>query len=189
MIDENAFGFLISYATIEDDEYALEREEFLARYQRFRSTLLDCIRELPLGRGVRALDIGHAVYVEVAEGDEVEDPVNWLRQLRARLGEQDLESIGILTYGGRWVDEDSAGAPTAEPLGDVALMRAWLPSEPLRRALDADAAARPTDDDAVPGWGPGLYVDADVIEAMGRKLKNEPTLLRASSGAFFRVGR
>jgi hypothetical protein len=35
MIDENAFGLLVSYFSIEDDEYEGEREHFIERYATF----------------------------------------------------------------------------------------------------------------------------------------------------------
>ena len=57
MIDENAFGLLVSYYEVEDDEYELERPAFEERLSTFRSALSECLEALPLGRGVRALDL------------------------------------------------------------------------------------------------------------------------------------
>ena len=43
MIDENAFGLLLSYFDIENDEYALEAEEFVERVETFRSSWRSCL--------------------------------------------------------------------------------------------------------------------------------------------------
>jgi hypothetical protein len=185
MIDENAFGLLVSYYEIEQDEYGLERDEFVKRYRAFVGAVEECVEALPLGRGVRCLDLGHAVYFELAEGDETEDPLGWLRLVRARLTARDFVTLGLLTYGSRWVDEPDAAAPPVQ-LGDVRVLRASLPSEALRRALYGDAAGRQDED--CPGWGPGLYVDTEALEPLGRKLKNAPTALMASGATFYRFG-
>ena len=188
MIDENAFGLLISYFQVEDDEYGLGPEEFAARYRAFCAVLDECLAGLPLGKDVRAVDLGHVLYLEVAEGDETEDPFQWLRDVRARLSARDFMSVAVLSHGSRWVEEqpEEQSAPEARP-GNVPVLRVGLPSEPLRRALYADAASRVDDD--CPGWGPGLYVDAEAIEALGRKLKNVPTALEASGATFYRFAR
>jgi hypothetical protein len=188
MIDENAFGLLVSYFQIEDDEYGLEPEEFVARYRAFRAALDECIAGLALGQDARAVDLGHAVYLEISEGDETEDPFHWLRDVRARLGARDFVTVGVLSHGSRWVEEE-ASDPDAEEaqLGGVRVHRVSLPSEPFRRALYADAASRVDDD--CPGWGPGLYVDAEAIEALKKKLKNVPTALVASGATFYRFAR
>jgi hypothetical protein len=186
MIDENAFGLLVSYYEVEDDEYSLEREQFVARMRAFRATLDECLEALPLGRGVRALDLGHALYLEVDEGDEVEDPFGWLRMVRARLAGREFRTAAVLSHGSRWTEEGDAAAARIEQVGEVSMCRASWPSEALRRALYADAACRQDEDS--PGWGPGLYVDAEAIEAMDRKLKNVPTPLLASGATFYRFG-
>jgi hypothetical protein len=187
MIDENAFGCLICYHRIDHDEYDLERDEFAERVACFRATLDECLEQLPLGRDVRGLDFGHALYLEVGEGDETEDPLGWLRMLRARLAGRGFETVGVLSHGSRWVEEHSdAAAPAWQKLGEVRVCRASLPSEPLRRALYVDAACRQEED--YRGWGPGLYVDTEAIEALGRKLKNAPTPLSASGVTCFRFG-
>lgn len=187
MIDENAYGFLLSYFSIEDDEYGLEPEEFVERWREFREVALRFTRERPPGERARGIDLGHAVYFEVAEGDERGDPIAWLRALRAELAERELATVAVLSHGGRWVDESDAAS--GEPPGGVELVRASLPSEPLRRALYADAASRVDEDAAEPGWGPGLYVDSEAVEALGRVLKNAPTALLAGGAAFYRAGR
>jgi hypothetical protein len=182
MIDENAFGLLVSYYSVEDDEYGLEPEQFAARVRAFRSTLDECLTGLPLGTGVRGIDLGHALYLELGEGDQTEEPIGWLRMVRARLAARDFASVCVLTHGSRWEGEDRGAAQ----VGDVPICRASGPSEPLRRALYADAASR-TDEDT-PGWGPGLYVDTEAVEALGKKLKNAPTPLVASGATFYRFG-
>jgi hypothetical protein len=40
-----------------------------------------------------------------------------------------------------------------------------------------------------PGWGPGLYLDTEAVEALGLNLKNQPTALNVAEATFFRVGR
>lgn len=187
MIDENAYGLLVSYFSIEEDEYGLEIEAFVERVSAFGTTLRTCLRELSLGDSVRALNLGHAFYLELAEDELAADPLGWLREARRRLSEQGFESVAVLTHGGRWVAPEAAegtAANEAPPIVDVC-----LPSEALRHALDADAASRATEDDEPSGWGPGLYVENEAIEALGRKLKNEPTALEAGGARFFRIGR
>ena len=63
------------------------------------------------------------------------------------------------------------------------------PSEPLRRALAAEVATRRADEDDERGWGPGLYVDVEAVEALGRNFKNAPTALEIGGATFYRVGR
>lgn len=188
MIDENAFGLLLSYFTVEDEEYALEREDFVKRFSVFRSAVVECLDALPLGRAARAVHLGHAVYVELTEGDQVEDPLGWLRMARARLAGRELSTVGVLTHGSRWVPEEGESVKLPAWAGDVPFLHVSFPSEPLRRALYADTATRLDEEAEVPGWGPGLYVDTEAVEALGRKLRNAPTPLRAGGATFFRVG-
>lgn len=189
MFDENAFGLWLSYFSIEDDEYALEPEEFVLRYGEFRELVLGLVREQAPGGGTRAIDLGHALYFEIADGDQNGDPIEWLKHARERLTGSELLNVGVLTHGGRWrhdVDPESA----SERIGsDVELVRASLPSEPLRRALWAEAATHSDEDSEIEGWGPGLYVDGEAIEALGRSFKNAPTPLVASGAIFYRAGR
>ncbi|HEV8550988.1 MAG TPA: hypothetical protein VGQ57_18200 [Polyangiaceae bacterium] len=188
MIDENAFGLLISYFNLEDDEYSGERDDFIDRYAMFARLVTAQLAETPPGAAARAVDLGHAVYVEVLEDDERRsDPVAWLRTLRAALGEHDFETAGILTYGSAWLDAETP-RPHEETLGDVRLTRASLPSEPLRRALLAEAATHGDEEATAHGWGKGLYLDVDAVEALGRKPKNEPTVLACASARFYRAG-
>jgi hypothetical protein len=187
LIDENAYGLLIAWFDIEDVEYSLEREEFVERYTEFRAALVGCLDAKPLGQDVRALDLGHAFYLELADGDEGTDPIRWLRELRTQLTEMGFSMLCVVCHGGRWVDAESASDGVLhERFGDVLVIKASRPSEPLRKVLAAEAAARAGDHDAS-GWGPGVYVESEVIEALGRKLKNAPTALAAAETSFFRV--
>jgi hypothetical protein len=187
LIDENAYGLLIAWFDIEDVEYSLETEQFVERYSEFRATVLGCLDAMPLGQNVRALDLGHAFYLELADGDEQTDPIRWLRDIRSRMNDLGFSSLSVVCHGGRWVEGDGESeAFPREKVGNVTLVRASCPSEPLRKVLAAESAARPSDDET-PGWGPGIYVESEVIEALGRKLKNAPTPLTAGDTSFYRV--
>jgi hypothetical protein len=187
MIDENAFGLLVSYFGIEDDEYSGEREQFIDRYASFAALVRDRLTEKPPGSGARAIDFGHAFYVELSDGEQHGDPIAWLRELRATLGEHGYETAGMLTHGSCWVDEAEPRPDTVD-CGSVKLFRASRPSEPLRRSLLAEAATHGDDEAGVEGWGPGLYLDVEAVEALGRKPKNTPTILRSGGAEFFRAG-
>jgi hypothetical protein len=50
-------------------------------------------------------------------------------------------------------------------------------------------ATRRADEGDERGWGPGLYVDLEAIEALGRSFKNAPTALEIGGATFYRVGR
>lgn len=188
MIDENAFGLLISYYAIEDDEYAGEREQFVERYATFTALIRDRLVERPPGEGARAIDFGYAFYVELSDGDQQLDLIAWLRELRSTLGEHGFATAGMLTHGSCWVDEADP-RPDIVDCGSVKLFRAARPSEPLRRALLAEAATHGDEDGAVEGWGEGLYLDLEAVEALGRRPKNMPTILRSGGAEFFRAGR
>lgn len=187
MIDENAFGLLIAYLNIEDDEYAGERDDFVQRYADFRRRFCERLTTEPLGTPARALELGHAFYVEVLDGEHERDPIAWLKTTRAALAEPGFRTAGILSYGGSWRD-DAESFPSVSELGGATLVRASGPSEPLRRALVAETAARGDEDAETPGWGPGLYLDVEAVEALGRKPKNQPTVLRSGGAEFFRAG-
>lgn len=187
MIDENAFGVLLSYYDVENDEYALEPGEFEARWQAFRAAWRECLEIFQLGDGVRVLDLGHAVYFEVAEGDQSEDPIVWLKMTRARVAEKGFVTTGVVTHGGRWTGE--AGAVIETLSHGVTVVAASMPSEPLRRALYADTASRFDETDAPDGWGPGLFVDTEALEALSRSPKNAPTPLAIAGATFYRVAR
>lgn len=187
MIDENAFGLLISYYDIEDDEYQGEREDFIERYATFTALIRDRLTEKPPGTSARAMDLGYAFYVELPDGEQHGDLIAWLRELRATLSEHGFVTAGMLTHGSSWVEEQEP-RPDIVDCGTVKLFRASLPSEPLRRSLLAEAATHGDEQAAVEGWGPGLYLDVEAVEALGRKPKNAPTILRAGGAEFFRAG-
>lgn len=187
MIDENAFGLLIAYLNIEDDEYGGDREDFVRRHAAFSACLRARVTDRPPGTAARALELGHTFYVELIDGDQERDLIGWLREARAELSEPGYVTAGVLTYGSSWQDE-AEPFPSVIELGPVKLARASGPSEPLRRALVAEAAARGDEDAGAPGWGAGLYLDVDAVEALGRKPKNAPTILRSGGAEFFRAG-
>ena len=187
MIDENAFGLLIAYLSLEHDEYAGERATFVERYAAFTARVRGRLSEAPPGPSARALELGHAFYVELLEEERDADLIAWLREARASLAEQGFETAGILSFGASWVAEGKP-EPDVVQLGCVKLLRASGPSEPLRRALLAEAASRGDDEADAAGWGPGLYLDVAAVEALGRKPKNAPTILRSGGAEFFRAG-
>jgi hypothetical protein len=186
MIDENAFGLLLSYYEIEDDEYRGEREDFVERYATFSALIRDRLTETPPGASVRAIDFGYAFYLELPDGEHG-DLIGWLREARTMLSEHGFISAGMLTHGSSWVDEQDP-RPDVVECGSVKLVRAARPSEPLRRSLLAEAATHGDEEAGVEGWGPGLYLDVEAVEALGRRPKNSPTILRSAGAEFFRAG-
>jgi hypothetical protein len=189
MIDENAFGILVGYFDVENDEYALERPAFIEKFARFRDVIYDYVAEALPASGARALDFGHAVYFEFAEGDEDVDLIAWTRTLRTRLGDAEFSNVAVVTHGSRWVDEEAQSdldGTTERYVGSVAVATESNPSEPLRRALSAEVATHPGVDQA--GWGPGLYLDTEAVEAFGRAPKNAPTVLETAGATFYRAG-
>ena len=131
MIDENAFGLLIAYLNIEDDEYAGEREDFVAHHARFTSCLRARLAEQPPSATAHGIELGHALYVEVVDGEQDRDLIAWLRETRSALAEHGYVTAGILTHGGSWRDTDAR--PGVSEVGGVRLLHASGPSEPLRR--------------------------------------------------------
>lgn len=184
MIDENAFGVLVSWYDIEDAEYGLTPEEFAERWHEFASAWRDALSVFQLGEGAHALDLGHAVYVEIADGDQTEDPIVWLKMVRARIAEKGFTTVGVVSHGGRFRE-----LPRPEGECPIPIQVASGPSEALRRALFAETACHEDEELSPEGWGPGIYVDSEVIEALGRQLKNAPTPLASASATFFRVAR
>jgi hypothetical protein len=187
--DENAFGVLIGYHTLEDDEYSLEPADFALRFTQFRAAVRSCVEAFPLAESVLVRELGHAVYLEFADGDQKEDPIGWIKLVRARLTGLELKSVGVLSHGGRWLAEAAESPPS---VSGVEWLSVSLPSEPLRRALYAETATHAADDGAASeeaAWGPGLYVDTEAVEALGRALKNAPTPLAVAGATFFRVAR
>lgn len=188
MIDENAFGLLVSYFDVEDDEYTLEPEQFVERFRLFRATVLDLLAETSFGVSVRVADLGHAIYLELPQEDEMADPIRWLRDVRERLARHDFVSVGVLSHGSRWIPECAAVPETLEIPSHVTLVQVSSPSEPLRRALYAETLTHPDETTDFAGWGPGLYIDTEAVEALGRKLKNAPTPLSSAGATFYRMG-
>ena len=99
LVDENAFGILIAHYGIEDEEYALERDAFVERFSEFRSAVLDFVATLPVSSHALALDLGHALYVEFADGEQNEDPLAWAKAARALLTGRSFESAAIVAHG------------------------------------------------------------------------------------------
>lgn len=185
--DENAFGVLFGYFAVEDDEYALEPAEFARRFCDFRAAVRACVEAFPLAEAVLVRELGHAVYLEFADGDQREDPIAWIKLVRARLNAKDLLSVGVLSHGGRWLEAESEDH--APSVAGVEWQTVSLPSEPLRRALYAETASHGHDEGDDAAWGPGIYVDTEAVEALGRALKNAPTPLAVAGATFYRVAR
>jgi len=185
--DENAFGVLIGYHAIEDDEYTLEPAQFAARFQDFRAAVRACVAAFPLASAGLAREFGHAVYIEFSDGDQLEDPIAWIKIVRARLSAMELASVGVLSHGGRWLAEPAEPVPPSA--SGVDWLPVSLPSEPLRRALYAETATHGADEQDESAWGPGIYVDTEAVEALGRTLKNAPTPLAVAGATFYRVAR
>jgi hypothetical protein len=188
MHDENAFGLLFAFYDLEDVEYALEPEAFVERVTEFRSTVLTRATEVPLGEGARAIDFGHAVYFEIGDGDQLTDPIAWLRHIREALVAREFAVTAVLSHGGRWLADEEQQWPETDTLaGAYRLTHLSRPSEPLRRALAAETATHGSD--GSDGWGTGTYVDTEAVEALGKALKNAPTPLAAAGATFYRIGR
>ena len=188
MHDENAFGLLFAFYDLEDAEYGLEPEEFVERFTEFRSTVLSSAAEQVLGQAVRVIDLGHALYFEVGDGDQSADPIGWLRRMREALVAREFAVSAVLSHGGRWLADDEPAWPECDTLeGGYRLVHLSRPSEPLRRALAAETATHGTD--GTDGWGAGTYVDTEAVEALGKSLKNAPTPLAAAGATFYRIGR
>ncbi len=187
MIDENAFGILVSFHAIEDEEYESdELDEFVDRFTLFQRLVLQCLQEGAPGEGVKVLCFGHAVYLELAEDAAAKGLLGWAKGVRKELSEHDFDSAVILTHGGRWMT-DEPSAERVSHVGSSTVLHCSLPSEPLQRALVAHTASHglPAEADA---WGPGLYLDTDALDALGIRPKNEPTRLEVAGAAFYRVG-
>ena len=187
--DENAFGVLVAYYDVDEDEYAREPDDFVARFTEFRAAVLGFLSEFPLAASMHVIDLGHAVFVEIADGDQLDDPMAWAKAVRAALRGRGLETSVFLTHGGRWIEDDAGPAAEIErDASGTAYIQASRPSEPLRRALLGWAAAARGDSEDASGWGAGLYVDTEVAEALGRAPKNAPTPLVMAGATFYRLG-
>jgi hypothetical protein len=88
------------------------------------------------------------------------------------------------------VDEDEVSSVSTEHVGGAGLVTVSHPSEPLRRALTAEAASRVEGEgETALGWGPGLYLDVEAAEALGLAPKNAPTVLSVPGIRAYRVSR
>lgn len=184
VIDENAFGLALAYYDIEEEEYGLEDSaEFVRRFRAFEAAARGALARAELPEDRLALGLGHSIYFEFHDAGDTPRLVSQARQVSTAVLEAGFRNALALAFGSRWVDPE---APTPGALqADAGEVRLAGPSEPLRRCLAATALAM--GDDQVPGWGPAVYVDLDAAEAVGLKLKNRPTLLRAGGADFFRI--
>jgi hypothetical protein len=187
LVDENAYGIWVSWFDAEQVEYSQSADKFAPRIQVFRSAVREFLSTFPLGKGALVIELGTAVYVEIGDGDQSEDLIGWLRSFRAYLGQGDWTTFAVLSHGGRWVST-SHDVPLPSELGGFRVLASMGPSEPLRKAMAAEALAHDDEDAGVEGWGSGTFVDSEALEAMGRKLKNQPTALRCAGTDFFRIG-
>lgn len=185
MIDEDAFGVLFSYYEVEDDEYGSDdRADFVQRFEAFERAALGIVHSLELPGDPHIVCLGHALYVEFRDDPPAHDLLRALRQASSRLAAAGFVNATVLTYGARWVLPDALPELSlSETAPRVA--RISRPSEPLRRALDVDTFTRR--DEHVNGWGPGVYVDTEALEALGKTPKNAPTVLHTAGAQFFRI--
>jgi hypothetical protein len=186
LTDENAYGIWVSWFDAEDVEYAQSADKFPPRIMVFRSAVSDFLEREPLGTGVRAIEFGTSVYVEVGDGDQTTDLLAWVRKLRAYLREGDWETFSVVAHGGRWVARKPE-ARMPDRVGNVTVV-SFGPSEPFRKVMAAEAMAHDDEETGEPGWGVGMFVDADALEALDRKLKNAPTAMCSGGSCFYRVG-
>lgn len=187
LFDENAFGLWVSWFDAEEVEYAQSASKFPPRIIVFRSALAEYLERHEPGQGAVALDLGTSLYLEVGDGEHTPDLIGWLRGLRAYLAEGDWRTFAVLAHGGRWVATDR-GVCMPSTAGSVRVMASFGPSEPFRKAMAAESLSHDDEDTGHEGWGPGLFVDVEALEALGRKLKNEPTPMYAGGTCFFRIG-
>jgi hypothetical protein len=190
VIDENAFGILIAHYDLENIEYSLEESAYLEYLSRFVAVVDERLTSKPVAAGLRRLDLGHAYYFEFADGDQLENPITWIRELRSALVDADLPNICVLSAGGRWVTPAEGNTNEDASAGTSPAAVAYGPSEPLRKAFAAEALSQPTEagEEGETGWGPGLYIEKEAIEQSGRTLKNAPTALFVHSSVFYRIG-
>lgn len=185
MIDEDAFGLLFSYCEVEDDEYGSdERDDFVRRFQGFERHVLDIVSGMGLPSDHHIVCLGHAVYVEFRDDEALPELLGLFRAASARLLQAGFANVTVLAHGSRWVNEGEGPPLSISPAAPrIAVIS--RPSEPLRRVLDAETLARRDED--TDGWGPGAYVDTEALDALGKRPKNAPTVLRACGAQFFRI--
>lgn len=189
MEDENAFGILVAFSTLEDEEYGSDDlTGFVDRFTLFSRLIWQYLDAHPIAPRVRGLNLGHAVYLEFADDEASLPLLSWVKGLRQELSESEFTTTVVASHGGRWLPttgealDESRGGDHAQFVGFAG------PSEPLRRALYAETRTYPTGD-ADEGWGPGFYLDIEAMEALGVRPKNEPTYLDVASARFVRVNR
>ena len=205
VIDENAFGVLFSNFALEEDEYRDDDlPAFVKRFMLFRSTVRSAIETGPPATSVQVYDLGHAVYIEFSDGDQCVSLFPWIGGVRAQLAKHAFESVVVLSYGGRWLEEpdeashDSARALSGERAASVIAesvagtdfrhQAVMHPSEPFRRANYAETATH-GDLNEEGGWGKGFYADTDAVQALGLTPKNQPTVLGIAGASYFRIKR
>jgi hypothetical protein len=192
MIDENAYGILIALHDPTNLEYSTEREAYVGILGSLERVLVEYLETTELAENMSVTHFGHAVYLEFADGSELTSPLTWLRGLRALCTEAELVTVGVLSYGSRWQGEDNEdGEEPSSPLACLGPGVNYVArsSEPLRKALGVDSCTQPgllSEEDR--GWGSGLYVEQEAIEALKRTLKNTPTPLLVAGGTFYRFG-
>jgi len=155
MIDEDAFGILLAYFDVEDDEYGSDdRQEFVARFEAFEASCLSAVAALELPASHHVVCLGHAVYVEVRDSEDTPQLLSRFRAAAAQLAADGFVNVAVLTHGSRWLDPERG--PELSVSGEAPrLARFSRPSEPLRKALFAAAFAQ--GDDELESWGPGVY--------------------------------
>jgi len=188
MIDESAFGIWVSWYDAEDVELSQSADRFPPRIVVFRSAVSDFLERESLGKDVCALDFGTSVYIEVGDGDHIADLLGWVKRLRVFLLEGDWLTFVVVSHGGRWVASAEDGVCMRDRVGDVQVLASFGPSEPFKKVMAADVWAHDDEQLEMEGWGVGMFVEDTVLEALGRRLKNEPTAMWAGGGKFYRLG-
>jgi hypothetical protein len=186
-IDEDAFGILLSYYDVEDDEYRSDnREEFVVRFEAFERGALEIVSAMGLPDAHHIVCFGHAVYVELRDGEDAPELLRSARSASAQLSAAGFVNVTVLSHGSRWVTlGEDPELSLSDHLDRPRVVRISRPSEPLRRALDVATLSRR--DEQVDGWGPGVYVDTEALEALGKTPKNAPTVLQAPGAQFYRI--
>jgi hypothetical protein len=188
VIDENAFGALISYVGIEDDEYEHnDTAAFAERIVQLRDVCTQVLESSAPAPNTHAVFWGHALYVEFAEPEGKPSLLAFIRTLREKLQQHSIETAGIVTFGGRWVETEDRVELSLNERNGVRIAGVSMPSEPLRKALYAETACQGFD--GAEGWGTGLFFDVDALEPLGLNLKNQPTPLYVADATFVRVGK
>ena len=184
-VEESAFGIWVSWFDAEDAELSQSSNKFPSRITVFRSAVADYLERESLGSGVRAVDFGTSVYIEIGVGDQTSDLLGWVRGLRGYLLDGDWSTFAVIAYGGCWLA--ARGVAWSDRVGSVSVLGSMGPSEPFRKVMAADVLSHDDDESGRVGWGAGLFVDVEAMDALGRKLRNAPTPLYARDACFFRL--